>query len=69
MDRVQQSDDLPKRFAARKIGIDAVNVTMSDATGMLPQVKFSDLYFDFESLLIFPTFYDLIPTTGSLTPH
>ena len=40
----------------RKIGIDAVSMTLSDATGVLPPVKFADLYFDFESL-----------ATGSLT--
>ena len=40
----------------RKIGIDAVSMTLSDATGVLPPVRFADLYFDFESL-----------ATGSLT--
>ena len=43
-------------LAMRKIGIDAVSMTLSDATGVLPTVKFADLYFDFESL-----------ATGSLT--
>ena len=42
--------------AMRKIGIDAVSMTLSDATGVLPPVRFADLYFDFESL-----------ATGSLT--
>ena len=43
-------------LAMRKIGIDAVSMTLSDATGVLPPVRFADLYFDFESL-----------ATGSLT--
>ena len=34
----------------RKIGIDVAKMTLSDATGTLPKVRFSDLYFDFESL-------------------
>ena len=34
----------------RKIGIDVASMTLSDATGILPKVRFSDLYFDFESL-------------------
>ena len=33
-----------------KIGIDVASMTLSDATGILPKVRFSDLYFDFESL-------------------
>ena len=34
----------------RKIGIDVATVTLSDATGILPKVRFSDLFFDLESL-------------------
>ena len=34
----------------RKIGIDVASMTLSDATGALPKVRFSDLFFDFESL-------------------
>jgi hypothetical protein len=34
----------------RKIGVDVATVTLSDATGILPKVRFTDLYFDFETL-------------------
>ena len=50
------SGALATGLAMRKIGIDAVSMTLSDATGVLPPVTFADLYFDFESL-----------ATGSLT--
>ncbi|MDB2528142.1 AsmA-like C-terminal domain-containing protein [Alphaproteobacteria bacterium] len=50
------SGALATGLAMRKIGIDAVSMTLSDATGVLPPVRFADLYFDFESL-----------ATGSLT--
>ena len=45
-----QGVEIAKMPAMRKIGIDVTSMTLSDATGALPKVRFSDLFFDFESL-------------------
>ena len=48
--QIDASGESMTGLTMRKIGIDAVSMTLSDATGVLPPVTFADLYFDFESL-------------------
>ena len=50
LDRTGQAGKIAQSLTMRKIGIDVASMTLSDATGILPKVRFSDLYFDFESL-------------------
>ena len=50
LDRTEQAGKIAQNLTMRKIGIDVASMTLSDATGILPEVGFSDLYFDFESL-------------------
>jgi hypothetical protein len=45
-----QGGEIAKTLAMLKIGIGVTSMTLSDATGALPKVRFSDLFFDFESL-------------------
>ncbi len=48
--RTEQAGKIAQNLTMRKIGIDVASMTLSDATGILPKVRFSDLYFDFEAL-------------------
>ena len=48
--RTSRDGQSAQNHTIRRIGIDVASVTLSDATGILPKVRFSDLYFDFESL-------------------
>ena len=50
LDRTGQDGKIAQILTMRKIGIDVDSMTLSDATGTLPKVRFSNLYFDFESL-------------------
>ena len=50
LDRTGQAGTNAHSQTIRKIGIDVSSISLSDATGILPKVRFSDLYFDFESL-------------------
>ena len=50
LDRTGRDGQIAQNHTIRRIGIDVASVTLSDATGILPKVRFSDLYFDFESL-------------------
>ena len=50
LDRASRDGKIAQSHTLRKIGIDVGTVTLSDATGILPKVRFSDLYFDFASL-------------------
>ena len=50
LDWNEKADKISQSPSMRKIGIDAASMTLSDATGILPTVRFSDLYFDFGSL-------------------
>ena len=50
LDSSGQADGIAKGLTMRKIGIDVTSMTLSDSTGILPKVRFSDLHFDFESL-------------------
>ena len=50
LDRTGQDGKIAQSLTMRKIGIDVDSMTLSDATGTLPKVRFSNLYFDFESL-------------------
>ena len=49
-DRAEQAGTIAQSLITRKIGIGVASMTLSDAKGILPQARFSDLYFDFESL-------------------
>ena len=50
LDQTGQAGAIAQSLTMRKIGIDVAKMTLSDATGTLPKVRFSDLYFDLESL-------------------
>ena len=46
-DRTGHAGTITQSFTMRKIGMDVTSMTLSDTTGVLPKVIFSDLYFDF----------------------